>query len=99
MPGPFVMPTFRSASSMLSPRDQWAAVLKNAWPENLLPPDLGTRFIVGPPVAFAPRPPATSTDTPSPLPVSQVSDDTPPPLTAPATLKPLIDMRPQLGLP
>src|SRR5260370_39332974 len=98
MPGPFVMPTLRSASSMLSPRDQSPAVLKNACPENLLPPDLGTRFMVGPPVSFSPRPPDTSIATSSTLFVSYVRDDTPPPLNAAATVMPLIDMRPSLVL-
>ena len=70
MPGPRVMPWLRSVSSMLSPRDQSPAVLKNAWPANLLPPDFYTIFTVGPPVSFSPRPPETTITTYSALLVS-----------------------------
>src|SRR4029450_9531027 len=85
IPGPRVMPLLRRSSSMLSPRDQSPAVLKNAWPENLLPPDLGTRFIVGPPVSFSPSAPETSITASSRLFVSEVSDETAPPVNAAAT--------------
>src|SRR5215510_1100508 len=99
MPGPLVMFWLRSLSSMLSPRDQSPAVLKNAWPENLLPPDFGRMFMVGPPVSFSPRPPETSIAISSALFVSYVSDETPPPLKAAATVMPLIAIRPSLVRP
>ena len=51
----------------LLPRDQSPALLKNAEPRNWLPPERGTRFIIGPPMSDSPRPPATDTETSSTL--------------------------------
>src|SRR3954463_11155421 len=82
-----------SAASRLSLRDHDPASLTKALPANLLPPDLGTRFITGPPTSLSPRPPPTRTFTSSEFAVSYTYEDTPP-LRAAATVMPLTVMRP-----
>src|SRR5216110_3351246 len=82
-----------SEESRLLPRDQSPASLKKAVPENVLPPDFGTRFITGPPMSLSPSPPPTTIAISSALGVSYTYDDTPP-LRAAATVKPLMVMRP-----
>src|SRR6478672_6854193 len=95
MPGTCVRFGFCAFSSsvrllLLDHRPAW---LKKAVPEYRLPPDLGTRFITGPPTSLSPRPPPTRTLTSSEFAVSYTYDDTPP-LRAAATVMPLTVMRP-----
>src|SRR5215831_3779972 len=84
---------------MLLPLDQLPAQFQNIVPAKRLPPDFGTRFIVGPPMSVSPIPPATLTVTSSTLFESYANEETPPPLNAAATVMPLIAMRPSLVLP
>ena len=96
MPGGSTMPTARRLSSRLLPLDHSPALLTNAWPRNVLPPERGTRFIVGPPMSDSPSPPDTTTATSSTFTESRMYDDTPPPLNAAATVMPFTAMRPSL---
>src|SRR4030095_9665252 len=99
MPGGSTMPTARRPSSTLLPLDHSPALLKNPCPVNTLPPDFGTRFIVGPPMSDSPSPPDTTTATSSTLTESRMYDDTPPPLNAAATVMPFTAIRPSLVAP
>ena len=58
------------SSVRLLPLDHSPAVLKNAVPEKVLPPERGMMFITGPPMSLSPRPPPTVTATSSALTVS-----------------------------
>src|SRR5678816_959459 len=86
------------AALRLLPRDQSPAVLRNAVPRNVLPPERGTMFMIGPPVSVSPRPPPTRTATSSTPTESYTYDDTPP-LRAAPTVMPFTDMRPSLLAP
>src|SRR5262249_3794851 len=93
MPGVCVRPISRRPCVRLSPRDQLPALLKNAMPANVLPPDFGTRFMTGPPISLSPSPPPTVMATSSEFGVSYTYDDTPP-LRAAAIVIPLTVIRP-----
>ena len=54
-----------NAAFKLSPRDHLPAVLTNVVPRNVLPPERGMMFMIGPPVSVSPRPPPTRTATSS----------------------------------
>ena len=47
------------SSVRLLPLDHSPALLKNAVPANMLPPERGTMFMIGPPMSLSPRPPPT----------------------------------------
>src|SRR5690349_16482441 len=78
---------------MLLLLDHSPAVLRNALPEMLLPPDFGTMFMIGPPMSLSPSPPPTVMATSSALTVSYTTDAKPP-LRAAVNGKPLMAYRP-----
>jgi hypothetical protein len=61
-----------SSGVRLLPRDQSPALLMNACPRKLFPPERGTRFMIGPPISDSPRPPATATEISSTLTESRI---------------------------
>jgi hypothetical protein len=93
------MPKLRSSSSMFSERDHSPAVLRNAVPRNVFPPERGMMFMVGPPVSFSPRPPEICTWISVTSVVLYTTLETPPPLNGAATVIPSILIRPSFAFP